>query len=268
MADERKDKRFSRSDIIGALGLLAFFAIVGYAAYRFWPFLSDAYQAGGVQGVVERVQDMGASGVFVLLGMQILQVVITFIPGEVVQLAAGLMYGPWLGTLIILVGAAIAGAIIFALVRKLGAPFMRDMVGEAHTEKFRQFEASGKLDMVVLILFLIPGLPKDTFAYLVPLTDMPMKRYLLLTTLGRIPGVFVSCFAAADLAQGNYLRAGILFVVGAAVAIVGVWQRERVERAVDAFNQGRGTDEDAKGRDGSSDGTAQPADDPARAKDE
>ena len=52
MTDGKKDRRFSHSDIVGALGLLAFFAIVGYATYRFWPFLSDAYETGGVNGVV------------------------------------------------------------------------------------------------------------------------------------------------------------------------------------------------------------------------
>ena len=216
MTDGKKDRRFSHSDIVGALGLLAFFAIVGYATYRFWPFLSDAYETGGVNGVVERVQDMGARGVFVLLGMQVLQVVVTFIPGELVQMAAGLMYGPWLGTLIILVGCVIAGAVIFVLVRKLGAPFVRDMVGEEHTEKFREFEKTGKLDLIVFVLFLIPGLPKDTFAYLVPLTD---------------------CFAAADISKGNYVRAAVLFVIGAAIALLGVWQRERLEGFAERFSR-------------------------------
>lgn len=240
MADGKKNRRFSHSDIVGALGLLAFFAIVGYATYRFWPFLSDAYEAGGVQGVVTHVQGMGARGVFVLLGMQVLQVIVTFIPGELVQMAAGLMYGPWLGTLIILVGCVLAGALIFVLVRRLGAPFVRDMVGEEHTEKFREFEKTGKLDLIVFILFLIPGLPKDTFAYLVPLTDMPMGRYLFLTTVGRIPGVFVSCFAAADISRGNYTRAAILFVIGAAIALVGVWQRERLEAFAERFSRHAG----------------------------
>ena len=240
MADGKKNRRFSHSDIVGALGVRAFFAIGGYATYRFWPFLSDAYEAGGVQGVVTHVQGMGARGVFVLLGMQVLQVIVTFIPGELVQMAAGLMYGPWLGTLIILVGCVLAGALIFVLVRRLGAPFVRDMVGEEHTEKFREFEKTGKLDLIVFILFLIPGLPKDTFAYLVPLTDMPMGRYLFLTTVGRIPGVFVSCFAAADISRGNYTRAAILFVIGAAIALVGVWQRERLEAFAERFSRHAG----------------------------
>ena len=193
-----------------------------------------------MQGVVTHVQGMGARGVFVLLGMQVLQVIVTFIPGELVQMAAGLMYGPWLGTLIILVGCVLAGALIFVLVRRLGAPFVRDMVGEEHTEKFREFEKTGKLDLIVFILFLIPGLPKDTFAYLVPLTDMPMGRYLFLTTVGRIPGVFVSCFAAADISRGNYTRAVILFVIGAAIALVGVWQRERLEAFAERFSRHAG----------------------------
>jgi uncharacterized membrane protein YdjX (TVP38/TMEM64 family) len=230
------ERRISRSDILGIVGLLAFFVAVGIACYLAWPFIQEAYEDGGVQGIITRIHSLGHWGVFALLAMQVLQIVIAFIPGELVQVAAGLLYGPWWGTLIILVGCVLSSALIFVLVRKLGAPFVRDMVGEEHLESFRRFEATGKLDWIVFILFLIPGLPKDTFAYLVPLTDMSMGRFLLLSTVGRIPGVFVSTFAAHDIANGNYLRAGIIFGIGALIALVGVLNRNQLIAAVEKFH--------------------------------
>ena len=241
MAEEKQGEgRFSRSDILGALGLVAFFAAVGIACYLAWPFLSEAYEAGGVQGIINRIHGLGGWGIFALLAMQVLQIVVAFIPGELVQVAAGMLYGPWGGTALILIGCVMSSALIFALVRKLGAPFVRDMVGEEHLESFRRFEASGKLDWIVFLLFLIPGLPKDTFTYLVPLTDMDMRRFLTLTTVGRIPGVFVSTFAANDIASGNYLRAGIVFVIGGAIALVGVLNRDRLMELAEKFRLHRG----------------------------
>ena len=63
------------------------------------------------------------------------------------------------------------------------------MVPVQYLEKFRKFEKTGKLNIIVFILFLIPGLPKDVFTYLVPLTDMRMRTFLLLSNVGRIPGI-------------------------------------------------------------------------------
>jgi uncharacterized membrane protein YdjX (TVP38/TMEM64 family) len=200
---------------------------------------TERVPAGGVQGIIARITNLGPWGILALLAMQVLQIVVAVIPGELVQIAAGLLYGPWLGTLVILVGCVLSSALIFALVRRLGAPFVRDMVGEDHLERFRRFERSGKLDWLVFILFLIPGLPKDAFTYLVPLTDMGMQKFLLLTTVGRIPGVFVSCFAASDLAAGNYQRAGLLFVIGSVLALVGVVLREKIIAGIERLHRTR-----------------------------
>lgn len=230
--DQNEEKRFSRSEILGFVGLLAFFGLMALATYLVWPYIKDAYQDGGTQEIITRIKGMGHWGVLALLALQVFQIVAVFIPGEVVQVAAGLLYGPWFGTLLILLGCLASGAVIFLLVRKLGAPFVRSMVGDEHLERFRRFERSGKLDWMVFVLFLIPGLPKDSFTYLVPLTNMPMERFLMLTTVGRLPGVFVSCFAATDIAKGNYLRAGIVFALGAAIALAGVIYREKLMERV------------------------------------
>ena len=175
-----------KSNLFKFVGLLAFIAIVVIIVVAAWPYIADVFSEGGVERLVERVQNAGPFGVLILLGMQFLQVVVAFIPGEVVQIAAGLMYGPWLGSLIILVGCVISSSVIYLMVHKLGAPFVQGMVSTEHLDKFRQFEKSGKLDIVVFVLFLIPGMPKDVFTYLVPLTDMPYKRFIVLTPIGRI----------------------------------------------------------------------------------
>ena len=70
---------------------------------------------------------------------------------------------------------------------KLGAPFVQSMVPVQYLEKFRKFEKTGKLNIIVFILFLIPGLPKDVFTYLVPLTDMRTVSYTHLAAFGSRP---------------------------------------------------------------------------------
>ena len=178
------------------------------------------------------MRNAGPVGVLILLGMQFLQVVVAFIPGEVVQLAAGLMYGPLAGSIIILVGCIISSSIIFQLVHRLGAPFVQGMVSTEHLEKFRHFEATGKLDLIVFILFLIPGLPKDVFTYLVPLTDMEYKKFIVLTTVGRIPGVVASTYTASGLANGQIVGPVVVVAIVAIVAVIGVLFRDRIMEAL------------------------------------
>jgi len=217
-----------KADLFKLLGLIAFFVVSIAAVVAVWPFIGELFEEGGVERVIAKVQDAGVFGVCILLAMQLLQVIVAFIPGEVVQIAAGMLYGPWFGALIILVGCLISSFIIYLIVHRLGQPFVEDMVPTKHLERFRAFEKSGKLDIMVIILFLIPGLPKDVFTYLVPLTEMPMGRYLAITTLARIPGVVMSTLAASGLAEGNFAMGIAVFVIVGVLAVLGFVFRERI----------------------------------------
>lgn len=218
-------------------GLVAFIAIMAIIVIAAWPYITDVFSEGGVDRLVQRVQNAGPAGVLILLGMQFLQIVVAFIPGEVVQLAAGLMYGPVFGSIIILIGCVISSSVIFKLVHMLGAPFVQGMVSTEHLEKFRAFEESGKLDVVVFILFLIPGMPKDVFTYIVPLTNMPYKKFIVLTTIGRIPGVVGSTYAAAGFASGEVVGPIVVLVVLAVIAVVAIVFRDKI---MGAFHRGEG----------------------------
>ena len=85
----------------------------------------------------------------------------------------------------------------------------------------------------MFVLFLIPGLPKDVFTYLVPLTDMNMRTFLLLSNIGRIPGIIVSTYAADGLMEGRFVESAIIFGVAAIIAILGVVFRERIMKVLE-----------------------------------
>ena len=95
-------------------------------------------------------------GVLILLGLQLLQIIVAFIPGEVVQVAAVHRRWPFCSAPpIILLGLRhFRVLLIYTLVHKLGAPFVRAMVDEKHLVKFYEFERSGKLNLIVFVLFL------------------------------------------------------------------------------------------------------------------
>ena len=223
-----RGREMTRGDIFKFGGLIAFFALMVIVVILIWPYIHEAFEPGGLSRVIDDVRNAGPLGFLILLAIQFMQIVVAFIPGEVVQMAAGMMYGPWLGAAVVLLGCIISSAFVFAVVHRLGAPFVRDMVPTKYLDKFNAFEESGKLSIVVFILFLIPAMPKDTFTYLVPLTNMRMRDFLVLSNVGRIPGIVISTYAANGLVDGNITQSIIIFAVVAAIAIVAIVFRDKI----------------------------------------
>lgn len=223
-----RGREMTRGDIFKFGGLVAFFALMVIVVILIWPYIHEAFEPGGLSRVIDDVRNAGPLGFLILLAMQFMQIVVAFIPGEVVQMAAGMMYGPWLGAAVVLLGCIISSAFVFAVVHRLGAPFVRDMVPTKYLDKFNAFEESGKLSIVVFILFLIPAMPKDTFTYLVPLTNMRMRDFLVLSNVGRIPGIVISTYAANGLVDGNITQSIIIFAVVAVIAIVAIVFRDKI----------------------------------------
>lgn len=83
--------------------------------------------------VWQKIDALGPWGAVIFLVIQILQVVIAFIPGEPVELAAGLLYGTWGGLLICLTGILLGSSMIFAVVRRFGRPLVQRLVDEEST---------------------------------------------------------------------------------------------------------------------------------------
>ena len=226
-------KPVRRGDIFKIVGLVAFVVIIGLIGWLMWPYIHTLFEPGGIDEVINDVRNAGPLGFLILLALQFLQIVVAFIPGEATQMAAGMLYGPWVGGLIILVGSVLSSALVFVVVHRLGAPFVRDIVSDKWLEKFERFEQSGKLELTVFILFLIPAMPKDVFTYLVPLTSMRMRNFLLLSNIGRIPGILVSTYAASGLVDGNVWQSIIILAVVAVIAVVCVIFREQIIGAVE-----------------------------------
>lgn len=228
VSDKPRWARLTKADVFKLVGLGAFFVLMVVVCVLIWPVVMELTQPGGLDRVTEQVRNAGPAGVLILLGFQFLQIVVAFIPGEVVQVAAGMMYGTWGGAAIILGGCVISSAFIYLVVSKLGAPFVQAMIPEKWMGKLRDFDESDKLDVMVFVLFLIPGLPKDVFTYLVPLTGMRMREFVVLSNVGRIPGVIVSTMAANGIMQGNWVQSIALFVGCAAIAVIALLFHEKI----------------------------------------
>ena len=229
---EVRGKPVRRGDIFKIVGLVIFVAILALLSWLLWPYVHTLFEPGGIDTVINDVREAGPWGFLILLALQFLQIVVAFIPGEATQMAAGMLYGPWLGSLLIFIGCLLSSAFVFVVVHKLGAPFVRDMVSEKWMQKFDRFQESGKLELTVFILFLIPAMPKDVLTYLVPLTEMRMRSFMVLSNVARIPGILISTYAASGLVDGNVWQSIVILVVLCIVAVVCMIFREQLMSAV------------------------------------
>ncbi|MGN0262540.1 MAG: TVP38/TMEM64 family protein [Eggerthellaceae bacterium] len=225
--------------LIRAIGLIVILAVMVGVVFLCSKYFGDLFTAEGRANLVADVKSAGPAGALILLVLEIVQVVVAFIPGEVVQMVAGMMYGPWLGTAIIVLGCFLSMWFVYEMVHRLGQPFVESVVPTKYLESFRRFEQGGKLTAVVFVLFLIPGLPKDVFTYLVPLTSMPKKEYLGVAMIARLPGIFMSTHAASGLLNGNVVQSVIVFGILAVLGIAGIMFKDRIMDALHRHGNNR-----------------------------
>ena len=165
---------------------------------------------------IEFVRGKGVLGVFIFLGIQLLQVVVAFLPGEAVEFAAGLLYGTWAGLLLCLLGILLASCTVYAFVRLFGAK----RIDKKAFTKYRFLRDEAHIRFSVFLVFFIPGTPKDLLTYLGPFLPIPAWQFLIISTLARIPSVLTSTFAASQLAEGSWQVSVAVFAVTGLVALL------------------------------------------------
>ena len=178
------------------------------------------------------VDQWGFTAPLVFMALQIVQVVIFIIPGEVPQIAAGYLFGPWWGTLLSVVGIAIGSVINFILARLLGVPFMQQFFNEERIRRIDQIATSSHAQIGFFLLFLIPGIPKDILCYAAGLSTMRMAPFLLVSLLGRLPGIFASAYIGGAAAQRKWLLVIGLSIAALMLFLLGWILRERLQSFV------------------------------------
>ena len=170
----------------------------------------------------EHVRSFGVLAPLVMLALQILQVFIALIPGEIVESAAGYVLGPWLGTAVCYLGICAASTLIFALTRRYGVKLAEVFVARDKINELRFLNTEQKRNTLIFLLFFIPGTPKDLLTYFVGLTDIRLRTFLLLSMVARIPSVITSTFGGHLLGQERYIGAVILYGITGALSLLGM----------------------------------------------
>jgi len=148
----------------------------------------------------ERVQAwvarLGPWGPLVTIGLNAAQVILAPIPGQFIGVTNGYLYGIAAGTLYSMIGLVIGTATVMVLARRFGRPLVERLVNEEQLTRWDQIAAQ-QGPWFFFLVFLFPFLPDDLTGFLIGLSPLSIPRMLVLTTLGRLPGVFVSSWVGA-----------------------------------------------------------------------
>ncbi len=208
--------------VIDIVSIILILLLVFGLVYKYWDEIKMLNSDSGQEWLENKVQKTGVWGVLVLLGIQVLQVVVAFIPGEVVEIVSGVMFGAFGGLLICIIGLIIGTCIIFGLVKLLGKPFVELVVKDNDSSKFKFLEDPIRALVILFFIFLIPGLPKDILIYLIPFTKIDLKNFLFVSVLARIPSIFTSTLVGSAIVDKNYSLAVIISIIMSILAIVGL----------------------------------------------
>ena len=197
-------------------------AVVLLLAVSVTLFVSHWLSSFSQEDFRQYVRSFGVLGPLVVLGLQILQVFIALIPGEIVESAAGYVLGPWLGTAVCYLGICIASTLIFTLTRRYGVKLVEVFVSRERINELRFLNTEQKRNTLIFLLFFIPGTPKDLLTYFVGLTDIRLKTFLWLSMVARIPSVITSTFGGHLLGEARYIGAVILYAITGLLSLLGM----------------------------------------------
>ena len=221
MTDKHKKILSIVSLIFFVLFMVAVFLLVGMPMIR---FVEDPAQYR------TWIDGKGLLAQLSFIGMVFFQVIIAIIPGEPLEICAGYAFGMLEGTLLCIIGIALGSAAIFLLVRTLGVKLVEVFFSVDKIRSMRFLRDARKRNTLTFAVMLIPGTPKDLISYFIGLTDMKLHEWIVISTIARIPSIVTSTLGGNALAEQNYLFAVIVFVITAAISIVGILVYNKISR--------------------------------------
>ncbi len=215
------------------LGLI----IIGIPLYLVvfhWDFLVSMTDSENVEVFFKKYK---SESVFIYIGVQIIQIIISIIPGQQLQFVAGYLYGYGFAFLYSVIGAFIGTTISFYLARLLGKDSLHVLFGKSKVEKHLDSLNSSKGIVLIFIFYLIPGFPKDMISYVGGLSKIKYKIFITVSLIARSPAMIGSIALGNLIKQGNYTLSIIIVVFAIIVFTIGFFKRKKIYAFIDRLKE-------------------------------
>jgi uncharacterized membrane protein YdjX (TVP38/TMEM64 family) len=161
----------------------------------------------------------GAYSPLAYILLQVIQVIVAPIPGGAIEFLGGYLFGVKAGFLYSMIGLVMGSWLAFSLARIFEKFAVEKFVSPNTRKKFDYLIGHEGL-ILSFLLFLIPGFPKDALCYILGLTPMHLGTFLVISTIGRIPGTLMACLQGGKAFDHQYKTFLILMGISALVIMV------------------------------------------------
>lgn len=205
--------------LIWILVIALFIGIIIYLI----PLMKQLSTEEGQLQFKEKIDSLGFIGILVLFLLQLAQIALIILPGEPLEILAGMCYGAIGGTVFVFISVFATTTIIYLLVRKYGRKFLYQSFKKEKVDKIensKAFKNPKTIELILSILFLIPGTPKDLLTYIGALLPVKYLRFTIIATFARFPSVISSTIVGNNIVHGNW--GSIVGIYGASFGITAI----------------------------------------------
>lgn len=238
-----QDRGHYSRKVAGAILSLISIAAVALTVIGVW-LLKKEFSESNTDLIRAWADEHPMIGAIVMIAVCAVQVIVAFVPGEMVEIACGYIFGAVFGTLICVFGILLGSICAILLARRFGRKLVESFYPREKLESLPILNDPSKRNLATAILFLIPGTPKDLMTYIIGLTDMSIPMYLLLTGLCRLPSVLISTVGGDALGQNRWVQTIVFFAISAVVSLVGYFIYQIVQKRM-ASAKKKETDENS-----------------------
>ena len=219
-------KKINKAKAIKLIALIITLAILLIATIYMIPIIKQINTPEGQTQFKEKITNSGITGILILFGLELAQVVLAILPGEPVELLAGICCGPIWGTIFFMISVFIVTLIIYFFVKKYGRDFIYEFFPKEKVNKLENsklFKNPQKIETVMALLFLIPGTPKDLLVYIGGLLPIKTSRFLAISILLRFPSIISSTIAGNNLLEGKWKISILAYVITFIITFVVIY---------------------------------------------
>lgn len=219
-----------KKDIIKLLILI--FILIGIPMLLYIVSNGNLFNKNYLSNIMRNFKNNKFLEIFILILFQILQIIICILPGQPIQLYASYNNGILGGFLISIIGAVIGTFITYNIANLLGKDAIKSIFNETKVEKYMKKLSHDKVYTIIFIIYLIPGFPKDLISYLAGISEIKIKPFLILSTIGRMPGLLGSLLVGSFLAKKNYIGIMILSIIVAIIFLISYLKKDAIMKLV------------------------------------
>ena len=202
--------------VLKLIFLILIFTIIIIIGIKTAPWLFE--HARNPKYIRNYLAGFGNVGFLVYMLIQIIQVVIVIIPGDIVSACAGFVYGIPIGFVLSYTGLMIGSVIVFYISRIFGYDLVSRLISEKKIEKIREVLNSTKGTFGLFIICCIPFIPKDIMMYIAGLTPVKASRLFVVYGMSRVPSVLIWVSVGANAFEKNIL--GLVVTISIMIVMI------------------------------------------------